>query len=66
MYVRMIGLINLCIAAELMGFDNPIPPLSNSTDEDILRGLNYASGGAGILDESEAFFVTTKSLSIYI
>ncbi|PIN04344.1 Triacylglycerol lipase [Handroanthus impetiginosus] len=40
------------IIAELLGFDSFIPPFANVTNEDILRGANYGSGGAGILDET--------------
>ncbi|GFQ02723.1 GDSL esterase/lipase at4g18970 [Phtheirospermum japonicum] len=38
--------------AELLGFANPISPFVTARGSDILRGVNYASGGAGILDES--------------
>ncbi|KAL6564666.1 hypothetical protein OROMI_016116 [Orobanche minor] len=42
--------------AERLGFDKPIPPFLTATDDDILGGVNYASGGAGILDESGVIF----------
>ncbi|KAL3616972.1 hypothetical protein CASFOL_039366 [Castilleja foliolosa] len=38
--------------AELVGFANPISPFVTARGSDILRGVNYASGGGGILDES--------------
>ncbi|XP_030444843.1 GDSL esterase/lipase At1g29660-like [Syzygium oleosum] len=38
--------------AELLGFDEFIPPFATANGSDILRGVNYASGGAGILDET--------------
>ncbi|GFQ02725.1 GDSL esterase/lipase at1g29660 [Phtheirospermum japonicum] len=38
--------------AELLGFDKYIPPYANGTTQDILQGVNYGSGGAGILDET--------------
>lgn len=45
-------------AAHLLGFANPIPPyVSTARGLDILRGVNYASGGAGILDESGLLLV---------
>ncbi|KAH6773583.1 hypothetical protein C2S51_011987 [Perilla frutescens var. frutescens] len=40
--------------AQLLGFANPIPPFVTATGSDILRGVNYASAGAGILDETGA------------
>ncbi|XP_051124997.1 GDSL esterase/lipase At1g29670-like [Andrographis paniculata] len=38
--------------AEMLGFDRYIPPFAEAAAEDFLRGLNYGSGGAGILDET--------------
>ncbi|GFQ02724.1 GDSL esterase/lipase at1g29670 [Phtheirospermum japonicum] len=38
--------------AEYLGFTNPISPFVTARGVDILRGVNYASGAAGILDES--------------
>ncbi|PIN04345.1 Triacylglycerol lipase [Handroanthus impetiginosus] len=38
--------------AKFLGFANPIPPFAAARGSDILKGVNYASGGAGILDES--------------
>ncbi|KAK3431374.1 hypothetical protein EUGRSUZ_E03249 [Eucalyptus grandis] len=38
--------------AELLGFDEYIPPFATANGSDILRGVNYASGGAGIRDET--------------
>ncbi|XP_030512797.1 GDSL esterase/lipase At4g18970-like [Rhodamnia argentea] len=40
------------IIAELLGFDEYIPPFATAKGGDILRGVNYASGGAGIRDET--------------
>ncbi|KAA8519592.1 hypothetical protein F0562_013963 [Nyssa sinensis] len=40
------------IIAELLGFQNYIPPFATATDEEILIGVNYGSGGAGIRDET--------------
>ncbi|KAK9267421.1 hypothetical protein L1049_009847 [Liquidambar formosana] len=38
--------------AELLGFDNYIPPFATVRGEDILKGVNYASSAAGICNES--------------
>ncbi|KAI3829467.1 hypothetical protein L1987_03592 [Smallanthus sonchifolius] len=40
------------IIAQLLGFENSIPPYASASREDIIRGVNYASGAAGIRDES--------------
>ncbi|KAL8468332.1 hypothetical protein ACS0TY_031531 [Phlomoides rotata] len=36
--------------AQLLGFSTPIPPFATANGSDVLRGVNYASGGGGILD----------------
>lgn len=38
--------------AELLGFKNYIPPFATAMGKDILSGVNYASGSAGILNET--------------
>ncbi|XP_022715688.1 GDSL esterase/lipase At1g29670-like isoform X2 [Durio zibethinus] len=38
--------------AQFLGFENFIPPFSTAKDEEVLQGVNYASGSAGILDET--------------
>ncbi|GFQ02719.1 GDSL esterase/lipase at1g29670 [Phtheirospermum japonicum] len=38
--------------AQFLGFANPITPFVIARGSNILRGVNYASGAAGILDES--------------
>ncbi|KAK6124272.1 hypothetical protein DH2020_042024 [Rehmannia glutinosa] len=40
------------VQPQFLGFDNPIPPFVTARGSDILKGVNYASGAAGILDES--------------
>ncbi|XP_059666730.1 GDSL esterase/lipase At1g29670-like [Cornus florida] len=40
------------IIAERLGFDHHIPPFATAKGRDILTGVNYASGGAGIRDET--------------
>jgi hypothetical protein len=42
----------LAFAGELLGFDQFIPPFATARGRDILVGVNYASGAAGIRDES--------------
>jgi hypothetical protein len=39
-------------AGELLGFNQFIPPFATARGRDILVGVNYASGAAGIRDES--------------
>lgn len=39
-------------AAQFLRFDNPIPPFASARGLEILRGVNYASGQAGIRDET--------------
>ncbi|CAI0475452.1 unnamed protein product [Linum tenue] len=39
-------------AAELLGFDDYIPPYSAATGKDVLKGVNYASAAAGIRDDT--------------
>lgn len=47
-----------CIAASKLGIESPPPYLSLSNNDDaILRGVNYASGGAGILNDTGLYFV---------
>ncbi|KAH9667901.1 hypothetical protein KPL70_021224 [Citrus sinensis] len=51
------------ILAQLLGFENFIPSFahaSNAKDQEILRGVNYASGGAGIRNET-----TRNNLTLY-
>ncbi|XP_073137700.1 GDSL esterase/lipase At1g29670-like [Henckelia pumila] len=38
--------------AKLLGFSKPIPPFATATGSDIVKGVNYASAGAGILNET--------------
>ncbi|GMI81094.1 hypothetical protein like AT1G29660 [Hibiscus trionum] len=40
------------IIVQLLGFQEFIPPFATSRGHEILKGVNYASGSAGILDES--------------
>ncbi|XVE72236.1 hypothetical protein DITRI_Ditri11bG0023200 [Diplodiscus trichospermus] len=46
------------ILAEKLGISSPPPYLSLAPNDDaILQGVNYASGGAGILNETGAYFI---------
>ncbi|WCJ27126.1 GDSL esterase/lipase At1g29660 [Euphorbia peplus] len=40
------------VIAELLGFFEFIPPYASSKFQDVLSGINYASGSAGILNET--------------
>ncbi|XP_059637392.1 GDSL esterase/lipase At5g45670-like [Cornus florida] len=46
------GRTTVDIIAELLGFTDRILPFVNATGTNILRGVNYASGGGGIRDET--------------
>ncbi|XP_060957623.1 GDSL esterase/lipase At1g33811 isoform X3 [Cannabis sativa] len=46
------GRTTIDIIGQLLGFDDFIPPFANTTGYDIVKGVNYASGGCGILPES--------------
>lgn len=48
------------IAAELLGFGEYIPPFTSAKGRDVLKGVNYASASAGILDESGKQLVHLK------
>ncbi|XP_027351595.1 GDSL esterase/lipase At1g29670-like isoform X2 [Abrus precatorius] len=40
------------IITQLLGFENFIPPFANTSGSDVLKGVNYASAGAGIRVET--------------
>ncbi|KAI4370995.1 hypothetical protein MLD38_019276 [Melastoma candidum] len=46
------GRTTVDVIAELLGFDEYIPPHAMAGGNDILRGVNYASAAAGIRDET--------------
>ena len=46
--------------AELLGFDNYIPPYSTVSGRQILGGVNYASAAAGIREETGQQLVITN------
>lgn len=43
----------------MMGFDDYIQPFATANGTEILKGVNYASGGAGILNETGQTAVVT-------
>lgn len=50
-------------AAEKLGISSPPPYLSLAQNDDaVLKGVNYASGGAGILNDTGLYFVITHFL----
>ncbi|RDX96776.1 GDSL esterase/lipase, partial [Mucuna pruriens] len=46
------GRTSIDIITQLLGFDDFIPPFTNTSDSNILKGVNYASGAAGIRFET--------------
>ncbi|KAG5622274.1 hypothetical protein H5410_007492 [Solanum commersonii] len=44
-------------SAELLGFDHYIPPFASAEGSQILEGVNYASGSAGICNDSGSHLV---------
>ncbi|KAK8976782.1 hypothetical protein V6N11_047552 [Hibiscus sabdariffa] len=46
------GKTTVDVIAELLGFENYIPPYSNARGRQILEGVNYASAAAGIREET--------------
>ncbi|KAL0909939.1 hypothetical protein M5K25_020851 [Dendrobium thyrsiflorum] len=46
------GRTTVDVLAQLLGFRNFIPPYSTVQRNDVLRGVNFASGAAGIRDET--------------
>ena len=48
------------IAAELLGFKEYIPPYSTAKGKQILKGVNYASGAAGIRSETGQHLVCSS------
>lgn len=56
-------IVYVCIA-ELLGFADHIPPFATASGNAILNGVNYASGGAGILNGTGKQFVIRKPVFI--
>ncbi|KAG8371669.1 hypothetical protein BUALT_Bualt13G0112300 [Buddleja alternifolia] len=49
--------------AQFLDFDKPVPPFATARGSEILKGVNYASGGAGILDVTGQIFGGRISLN---
>ncbi|KAJ6774361.1 FINGER PROTEIN putative-RELATED [Salix purpurea] len=53
--------------AEILGFHNNIPPFATAREADMLYGLNYASGSAGIRDETgQELLSAASSVSVRV
>ena len=52
-------LLNIFVIAELAGFNDTIPPFAGAPPAQANIGLNYASGGGGIREETSQNLVTT-------
>ncbi|XP_030971528.1 GDSL esterase/lipase At5g45670-like [Quercus lobata] len=46
------GKTTVDVIAQLLGFDDYIPPYVSASGQDILKGVNYASAAAGIREET--------------
>ncbi|KAK2982511.1 hypothetical protein RJ640_012756 [Escallonia rubra] len=46
------GKTTVDVIAELLGFDDYIPPYATASGEGVMKGVNYASAAAGIRDET--------------
>ena len=57
---------NFLSTAQLLGFDKLIPPFATANDSDILQGVNYASGAAGIRQETGNHMVIIWSINFLI
>lgn len=58
--------VHTFIAAQLLGFRNNIPPHARTRGRAILGGLNFASGAAGIRDETGNNLVKLHTFVLYI
>ncbi|GAB2212754.1 hypothetical protein Droror1_Dr00020738 [Drosera rotundifolia] len=48
------------LIGDLMGLENYILPFSNASGQQILQGVNYASGSAGIRNEIRQHVVSER------
>jgi len=61
------GLILWLFAAAKLGIPSPPAYLSVSQNVDtLLKGVNYASGGAGILNDTGLYFVSMIQVLIFL
>jgi len=49
-----------------LGFDHFIPPYANTLGADIVQGVNYASGAAGIRNETGTHLVKSSFFNAII
>jgi hypothetical protein len=52
-------------AAQLLGFDNFIPPFAGTSGDQILNGANFASAAAGIRAETGQQLVGVRVKTAY-
>ena len=52
LYNSFMHYVFFCITADLLGFKSYIPPFATANSEQIISGVNYASGAAGIREET--------------
>ncbi|CAK9139425.1 unnamed protein product [Ilex paraguariensis] len=52
------------VTAELLGFNDYIPPFATARGQDILKGVNYGSGSVGIRDETGQQLVFPRPYNI--
>lgn len=59
---------SLILTAEFLGFDHHMPPFATAQGNVILQGVNYASSGSGILNETGKIVVmiTLPTINIHI
>ncbi|KAG5029551.1 hypothetical protein AAZX31_05G152200 [Glycine max] len=60
------GRTSVDIITELLGLENFIPPFANTGVSDILKGVNYASGAAGIRNETGTHLGEDISLGLQL
>ncbi|XP_012568212.1 GDSL esterase/lipase At1g29670-like isoform X2 [Cicer arietinum] len=60
------GRTSIDIITQLLGFKKFIPPFANTSGSDILKGVNYASGGAGIRIETSMTMGSVISLGLQL
>ncbi|XP_061351980.1 GDSL esterase/lipase At1g29670-like [Gastrolobium bilobum] len=60
------GRTTIDIITQFLGFEKFIPPFANTSGSDILKGVNYASGAAGIRAESGANLGAEISLGLQL
>jgi hypothetical protein len=64
--IPLCSIIVKIYAAQLLGFPTYIPPYERTRGVALLRGVNYASGAAGIRDETGNNLVYISLITPYI